>query len=178
MEAIEEALDPLYTRRCAPVDQSLFGGQQTAGSLWDTADPVLLDLKRVMLSLAEEFWSTLNVPPAHPIFREAKTALRYGGAWSVRLTSGGGHKDHVHTAGLLSSACYIAVPQLDEADQSPHAGNLRLGRPNLDRIDLPADRFIKPEPGLMVLFPSYVWHGVQPFNAKSRRITTPADFII
>ena len=56
------------------------------------------------------------------------------------------------------------------------AGALRFGRPPLDDPRLTAERHVTPEPGLLVLFPSYMWHGVERFEAAGPRITTPADF--
>lgn len=176
LDAVREALEPLFKRKVAPVDQTLFGGQQTPGSLWDTANPVILELKEAMLKQAVSFWRDLNVPPGHPLYRSRKPQIVYRGAWSVKLSSGGGHTDHIHPAGLFSSANYISVPEEIGDPSNTSAGYLRLGRPNLETIDLPPERLIKPEPGLLVLFPSYMWHGVEAFQSHSDRITTPADF--
>jgi len=177
LEAIDEALAPLFVRKVAPPDQSLFGGQQTLGALWDTANSVLLELKRAMISAAEAFWQDLSVAEGHPLFRTTKKPLRYGGSWSVRLTSGGGHTDHIHTNGLFSSANYIKVPRDMTSPDHERAGYLRMGRPNLENLQLGAERFVKPEAGCLILFPSYMWHGVEPFQSETPRITTPADFV-
>ena len=48
---------------------------------------------------------------------------------------------------------------------SQHAGWLRLGQPGLRTpMPLPAERFVEPAAGRMVLFPAYMWHGVEPFQ--------------
>ena len=103
------------------------------------------------------------------------------GAWSVRLGSGGYHTDHIHPHGWLSSACYIAVPtevtQGGNAD-SHRAGWLRLGRPGVVTAPpLAAEHFVKPQPGLLVLFPAYMWHGVEPFRSATPRISVAFDVI-
>ena len=177
LSAVEEALDPLFQRKVAPVDQTLFGGQQTAGSLWDTANPVLLDLRDAMMAEARRFWSELNVEEGHPLHRKVKQPLCYAGSWSVRLTGGGGHTDHVHGNGTFSSANYIAVPDSIVNAPDSSAGCLRLGRPNLRAIEMPPEKLVRPEAGTIVLFPSYVWHGVERFESDRFRITTPADFV-
>ncbi|MEM9839647.1 MAG: putative 2OG-Fe(II) oxygenase [Pseudomonadota bacterium] len=177
LSAVDEALDPLFQRAAAPVDQTLFGGQQTAGSLWETANPVLLELREAMMAVAQSFWDELSVEEGHPLYRTAKRRLGFGGSWAVRLTSGGGHTDHIHPNGLFSSAHYLRVPSDIGTEEGASAGCLRLGRPNLETIDLPAERVIRPEEGTLILFPSYMWHGVEAFESEKVRVTTPADFV-
>ena len=41
-------------------------------------------------------------------------------------------------------------------------------------IDLPPFRTVEPEPGRLVLFPSYMWHGTRPF-AEGERMTVAFD---
>ena len=177
LAAVEDALAPHFTGDGAPIDQTLFGGEQSRGDLWATRDPVLAQLRAALLEAATSFRDDLPVPPGHPA--RGRGPLTCGAAWSVRLTSGGGHRDHFHGRGTISSAHYVRVP----AAMSPagaagdRPGQLRLGRPDLDRPDLPATRHVVPEPGLVALFPSYLWHGVEPFEATEPRLTTPADFV-
>ncbi len=91
--------------------------------------------------------------------------------WSVRLLPSGHHTDHVHPAGLLSSACHL---KFDE-QPGPH-GWLRFGRPGLKLKDpLEEDYIVRPEPGVLVAFPSSYWHGVAPFEKGSERITVAMD---
>ncbi len=99
------------------------------------------------------------------------------GAWSVRLRSGGYHTDHVHPEGWISSACYIALPAsvMNGADR---AGWLRLGKPGIaTRPALGPDHYVKPEPGLLVLFPAYMWHGVEPFASPEPRLSVAFDVV-
>jgi uncharacterized protein (TIGR02466 family) len=99
----------------------------------------------------------------------------------VRLSSGGYHADHVHPQGWLSSACYIATPECcaRDAQHSPdHAGWLRLGAPGIATLPpLAADAFVQPRPGVLVLFPAYVWHGVVPFESATPRLSVAFDAV-
>ena len=178
LAAIEDALATHFSGVGAPIDQTLFGGEQSRGDLWDSRVPVLRQLREAMLAAARGFWTDLPVGPDHPARAGGAGPLVPGPAWSVRLKSGGGHRDHYHARGVLSSAHYVAVPAaMGPTGTAPERpGWLRLGRPDLPRSDLPAQRHMRPEPGLMILFPSYLWHGVEPFHAKELRVTTPADF--
>jgi hypothetical protein len=40
-----------------------------------------------------------------------------------------------------------------------------------------AQHFVKPEPGMLVLFPSYMWHGTVPFAGKQSRLTVAMDIV-
>ena len=97
------------------------------------------------------------------------------GAWSVRLRPGGFHADHLHGQGWLSSACYIALPTAIDRNRE---GWIRFGRPGVPtRPDLPAEAHVKPQPGKLVLFPSYMWHGTEPFAGDQPRLTVAFDVV-
>ena len=100
------------------------------------------------------------------------------GAWSIRLASGGYHTDHVHPRGWLSGVCYVDVPaEIRDADPKvARPGWLRLGQPGIRTQPLlTPDLFVKPNPGALVLFPAYVWHGVEAFESPSARLTVAFD---
>ena len=108
----------------------------------------------------------------------------FTGAWSVRLSSGGSHVDHVHPRGWLSSACYIALPATIgsgaaiDSGTPDRAGWLRFGRPGIPTDPaLGPDYFVRPEPGLLALFPAYIWHGVEPFVSDQPRLTVAFDVL-
>jgi hypothetical protein len=55
-------------------------------------------------------------------------------------------------------------------------GWLSFGEPGIPTAPaLPAEHFVKPEPGVLVLFPSYVWHGTTPFHGEGVRLTAAFD---
>ena len=99
------------------------------------------------------------------------------GAWSIRLGSGGFHHDHVHPRGWLSGVFYVDVPrEVSSPGAEGRAGWLRLGHPGIRTMpELPADFHIQPRPGRLVLFPAYMWHGVERFESATPRITIAFD---
>lgn len=102
---------------------------------------------------------------------------RIQGAWSVRLRTGGFHADHFHPQGWISSAFYVETP--DRAlDRETREGWIRFGRPPID-LDptLEAEHYVRPEPGRLVLFPSYMWHGTVPFTTEELRMTVAFDLV-
>jgi uncharacterized protein (TIGR02466 family) len=104
-------------------------------------------------------------------------AFRFSGSWSVRLARAGHHVNHVHSQGWISSCYYVRVPQA-AADTTRQPGWLRLGETDLklahrERIG----RMIQPREGMLVLFPSYMFHGTTPFDTDEERITVAFDVV-
>jgi hypothetical protein len=105
---------------------------------------------------------------AHPLLKHRNMGLAFGPSWSVRFTGSGYHAAHFHPNGILSSACYIEVPA-EAADKSAKPGWLEIGRPPPELgVDLEPLETIEPEPGRLVLFPSFLFHGTRPFSAGER----------
>jgi tetratricopeptide (TPR) repeat protein len=94
------------------------------------------------------------------------------GGWSIRMQAGGLHVNHVHPEGWISSACYVEAPTALVG----HEGALKLGEPGIPMDPLPpAERFVEPKLGRLVLFPSYMWHGTVPFTTGGVRMSVAFD---
>ena len=89
--------------------------------------------------------------------RRAKQS-HYSGLWSVRLTDGGYQPNHVHDRGWISSAYFVSI-MAGERPKDPRAGYLKFGEPNRAPAGCGPEKFVEPQPGMLVLFPSYMWHG-------------------
>jgi hypothetical protein len=100
---------------------------------------------------------------------------RFHGSWSARLAPNGFHVNHLHPMGWISSACYIALPA---AVDLGHQGWIQFGEPGVPTAPaLAAEHLVKPEPGLLVLFPSYMWHGTVPFSGGEPRLAVAFDLL-
>jgi uncharacterized protein (TIGR02466 family) len=173
-------LDALHSFRTHPLQQSVRGGSQLPLNAPELARPLLAALFESISRGVQRHLAKLG--SGSDLLRAHNTGrFTISGAWSVRLRSGGYHADHVHPDGWLSSACYIALPpSVGNGGGAPpdRAGWLRLGRPGIATTPaLPADHFIKPEPGLLVLFPAYMWHGVEPFESEQARLAVAFDIV-
>jgi tetratricopeptide (TPR) repeat protein len=167
LEALGERLRALHRTTHQPLEQSVRGGTQTQGVLFSRIEPEIRALRAVVVKAVEAHIAQLPPPdPDHPQLSVARAGrVRFSGSWSVRLTGGGHHANHIHPAGWFSSALYVALP----ADAPPPSGWLTLGVPQEQLgIDLPPIRRIEPKPGRLVLFPSTLWHGTVPFEAGER----------
>lgn len=173
-DALIQALLPLHENQSArPIAQTLYGGTQSVGRLWNEPHPVIQALKGALLSTVRRYVEELPDDPHHPFLAAKSLDLECEGAWSVILRSGGGHVDHFHPRGWISASYYVRIPP--EITAGEKAGFLRLGASGVAGLDLPAERWIRPEEGAIIIFPSYMWHGVEPFAANTPRVTAPFD---
>jgi cytochrome c-type biogenesis protein CcmH/NrfG len=168
MDQLAERLRALHRAAHHPLYQSLRGGTQTDGHLFQRIDPEIMALREAVVGTVERYVEGLPAARAgHPLLIEKRSPIRFSGSWSVRLTGAGFHVSHCHPAGWISSAFYVSLP--DEAmGGADHAGWLSLGEVTNLGTDLPPLRLIAPRPGRLVLFPSTMWHGTRPFESGER----------
>ncbi|RDC59285.1 hypothetical protein HME9302_00472 [Alteripontixanthobacter maritimus] len=175
-------LHQLHDVSCFPLGQSLRGGTQTRGILFDRTEPELRALHDALMATLETYRT--NLPPrddTHPLLSQRNLPWSIAGSWSIRLTGGGDyHTAHIHPEGLLSSALYCELPpaiqqQAGAASDSELQGALELGRAPPDlRMELEPLRVIRPRAGYLALFPSTLYHSTGPFDAGTR-LTTAFD---
>ncbi|UVO53813.1 putative 2OG-Fe(II) oxygenase [Sphingomonas sp. SUN039] len=174
LAATAAVLGGLHRTAEHPAEQSLRGGTQTRGILFDKADPAIRALRDSISRGIGGALAGLSDDAAHPFLRRKRPHFAFAGSWSVRLRSEGHHIGHIHPAGWLSSAAYIDLPS--EVVASEQEGALAFGVPEtLLGLDLAQRRIIAPRPGKLVLFPSYFWHGTLPFTSTAPRLTVAFD---
>ena len=165
------ALKRLHGFQAEPFGQSIRGGAQAPIDPRHVGDPVIDAAFRAFTPLIDAYVAGLR--PDEPMGARRAGGWRIIGAWSVLLPAGGKHIDHVHSQGWVSSAFYVETP---EAEDTPRAGWLRLGKPGVPtRPALESSAWIEPKPGRLALFPSYLWHGTEPFAGQGRRLSIAFD---
>jgi tetratricopeptide (TPR) repeat protein len=171
-------LTRLHTTRVAPSNQTLRGGTQTFGRLFHRRDTLIGLLVEALSTTISHYLEQLPHDPDHPLLRRNTGQFRFSGSWSVRLTDGGYHVNHVHPQGWLSSVFYVSVPEdLGPSVASP-AGWLKIGETSLGLGEREViDRLVQPVAGELTLFPSYTWHGTVPFHSTTPRLTSPFDVV-
>ena len=177
LDKLAETLRALHTTKGQPLVQSVRGGTQTDGHLFQLIDPTIVALREAVRETVREHVARLPArDPDHPLLASLREPIGFSGAWSVRLQAGGFHSNHVHPMGWISSALYIVLPPDLGHDQ---AGWLTLGEPRTSSfpLDLPPTRLIEPTPGRLALFPSWMWHGTRPFGA-GERLTVAFDVAV
>ncbi len=157
-----------------PAEQSLRGGTQTRGNLFDRRAPEIQSLTAEIRRAVMAQIAALPDDPTHPFLSRKSASVAFSASWSVRLASAGFHINHIHPMGWISSALYIDLPpNLDEK-----SGALTFGVPDAAYgLDLPPRRVEVPKIGKLVLFPSYFWHGTLPFQNEQHRLTVAFDVV-
>ncbi|MFB0611218.1 tetratricopeptide repeat protein [Aurantiacibacter poecillastricola] len=169
-------LHRLHDQSAFPLGQSLRGGTQTRGSLFDRVEPELRRLHEALLSALEDYRSALPPhDPTHPLLRHRDGEMCVTGSWSVRLSGGGDfHAAHLHPDGIVSSALYCDLPDSFGKTEN-REGFIELGRPPPKmRLDLEPRYTLRPRQGHLALFPSTLYHGTRPF-AEGTRMTVAFD---
>jgi hypothetical protein len=160
--------------RAHPFGHSVRGGSQLPNVL-SRSTPALSALAGALMVPITAHLERLG-QGGDPVRRRNAGRARFQGDWSVWLRPGGHHVDHVHQEGWLSTACHIELPAVVGA--GGREGWLRFGKPGIPvGQDMEAEHWERPEPGRLVLFPSYMWHGTEPFGGESPRLTVAFDLV-
>ncbi len=160
----------------AQLFQSLRHGTETTQDLSRSTDPTLQALFGAFSTPIRQYLEHLG-PGADPLRRRNRGRWQFNGSWSVRLRTSGHHTQHVHPRGWISSACYVALPDC-MSDGRTDQGILSFGQPGIaTNPALPAEFTVRPKAGMLVLFPSYFWHGTLPFSSAQARLTVAFDAV-
>ena len=146
-----------------------------SGSLLAEPKGPVAELERLIGDAFDGYLQALPSDSRNP-FLAKKPARWQLDVWGIVLGSQGHQIPHMHPAGWLSGCYYVKVPRV-VASGSEHEGWIEFGRPH-ERYRATAEpdlKLVRPEEGLMVLFPSFVFHRTVPFEAADKRISIAFD---
>jgi len=169
-----QVLEQRHRLQAHPLDQSLRSGTQTSRSLLTDSAPCIQAFLHAIEEPMADYCRAAGFDPKHPLRARNTGVAQLVGCWSVRLRKGGFHVNHVHPEGWLSSAYYVQVPGEVE-DATVKSGWIKFGEPRFPVPGCTAERFVQPQPGRLVLFPSYLWHGTTPITGDEPRMTIAFD---
>ncbi|MEL6476366.1 MAG: putative 2OG-Fe(II) oxygenase [Pseudomonadota bacterium] len=150
-----------------PLGRTTRGGGQTGQLLEGEAGPVTA-LEGLLRQEVDAYFAD-PARARHP-FRPHRPATDRLDVWATVLDSGGYQDPHIHPSGVLSGVYYVQLPETGDA------GALEFGRPPAPfTLPDPEVMVVRPEPGLLVLFPSFFWHRTIPFPGEGRRISIAFD---
>ena len=174
-EQLNDYLATLHTAKRQPLEQTLVGGTQSRGNLFNNSNVLVQALvEKFKLCINDYIEKTEPFVGRLPVLKGSE-AFHFSGSWSVSLSGKGFHTQHVHPMGWLSSAFYVQLPHAVEDDQKKE-GWFKLGEPSIALpTPIQAKKYIKPVVGKLVLFQSYMWHGAIPFDADETRMTVAFD---
>ncbi|MEZ5894800.1 MAG: putative 2OG-Fe(II) oxygenase [Parvularculaceae bacterium] len=169
-----ETLDRLHNYETHPYGQSVRHGSQLP-SIFSFGEPVLDAYKQAIRGPIQRFLQQIGAG-GDPLRVRNRGGHQIFSAWSIRLKASGYHINHVHPEGWLSSACHLRMPKSGGADDK--SGWLTFGEPGIPTTPkLTPEYYIKPQIGVMAIFPSYMWHGTVPFSGDIRRTTIAIDLV-
>jgi hypothetical protein len=166
--------------RYEPVGLAARGGS-LAQDLFSARTPAIDAFERSLRARIAAYCAGLPRDPLHPFLRMLGPSADVGAwrlsMWATLLDGGGEIATHIHEESWLSGAYYVAVPDAVASGDAGHAGWFEHGRPAFELAGhAPELGVIKPEPGLLLLFPSYVNHRTLPFAAAGeQRISISFD---
>lgn len=153
-----------------PPEYATYRSWHTTTNLADSPNEAIEVLKRFIGYAFEQRLKTLpREDPTHPFVRGPPQRVHID-LWAVKMASGGKMHSHIHPDGWLSGVYYVDVPSIVNDPQGQEAGWLKIGtsRPDFKLTRQPLTFSVKPEPGMMVTFPSYFWHDTVPLPEDNR----------
>ncbi len=153
-----------------PPSRSVVGGWHSEQDVLDWGGEAIAELKQWISMAVTDLTiglSRLTEPP------EGKLKMT---AWANVLRRGGYHQVHDHSTYAYAGVYYIEVGESDPGQIV--SGDIEFIDPRvaMGAIQMPGMPFkqrvqLKPEPGLMVVFPAWLKHYVHPYQGPGIRIT-------
>jgi tetratricopeptide (TPR) repeat protein len=165
---VPEAADPHYHHPALAITKTFFG---------PGAGPVA-EFEAIVRQAVADYIAAIPPEATHPFLARPPKQWDFA-SWAAVLHFQGNLTPHIHLDGYLSGVYYPQLPELLGAPEQGQAGFFELGPPP-EQFPLKAtvDSLpIKPEEGLMILFPSYFYHRTIPFEASERRISIAFDAV-
>ncbi len=154
-----------------PLGRTTRGGGQTGQLIGSSSGPIAV-LEDLIQSAIDDYFAD-RTRAKHPYCPRRSVPGRLD-AWATVLDSGGYQDSHNHPSGVLSGVYYVQLPDSGEG------GAIEFGRPAppFTSPSEPEVMVIRPQTGLLVLFPSFFWHRTIPFQGDGKRISIAFDLIV
>jgi tetratricopeptide (TPR) repeat protein len=166
---------PNLSKDWDPTQRAIRGGA-IVPRLFEHENPVISAFEKSLRTTIDAVIADLPDDPQHP-YLAAKPLAYDLDIWGNLLAAADHQSAHIHNLGWMSGVYYVAVPEPEPGD-APRAGWIEFNRPGYGIPALSGEAGIEaicPEPGMAILFPSYVWHGTIPFSGGGERISIAFD---
>ncbi|MEM8743320.1 MAG: 2OG-Fe(II) oxygenase family protein, partial [Pseudomonadota bacterium] len=160
----------------SPASHTTMNGKQTGTINAGTKGPVEA-LEELIEYAIGQYVAGVAEQKSHPVVAH-KPAKYELAIWGTVLEGEGFQAPHIHPSGWLSGVYYPQVPKIVEEEGSNY-GWIEFGQPGPEyhfSKESPL-RLVKPEPGMMVMFPSYMFHRTIPFESDETRISIAFDVV-
>ena len=180
-ETLHRELEEQHELRPVPKDQTMQGGTQIPGNVFSETTESAQALRQAIHQTIQDYIADLERDPEHPFLRYLNPKFRFIDSWSTILYGAGVGYDmsHIHVEAWLSGVYYVKIPEFPEEVWETGEGCIQFGEPPDGFVSEKnrTRRLVRPQAGMLALFPSYVWHGVRPFNREGTRHAIAFDVV-
>jgi uncharacterized protein (TIGR02466 family) len=154
---------------------SNIGGWQSLPDLLDWPEPELKGLSSEVDYIVQQIWSLPAAMARRNSDRQERAAYKAYG-WANVNESGHYNMIHMHPGNHLSVVYYVATGTPMPDHEMNGRLELRDPRPAANYCRMPGSvgsesLLIRPQAGMMVVFPAWVEHWVHPFQGEGQRIS-------
>ena len=163
----------------APPHNATREGQHSGELVTEPSGPAVVLKQRILECIERYVASVAGNDPDHLLVRSRPPATRMR-MWGVVMHAGGYQIPHIHPAAWLSGVYYPEVPDFVSEGDPGHHGWLEFGRapeeefPGLAPMPVEA---VRPEEGLLIIFPAWFYHRTIPYAPEVRRISVAFDLV-
>lgn len=152
---------------------TLMPSGRTTENLLPNSNEVVCGLENMIRRAVRVYMRIQRALPPHAFLPSRIPSTMWLTIWGNVLESNEQLGSHYHPNSWLSGVYYAQVPEEIPVKEERSSGAIEFGRPNTDLncTSAPEVMTIVPEEGMMLLFPSYIFHGTIPFQAPKQRIS-------
>ena len=178
-EALAEQVSSHPSLKWAPPHNATRDGLHSGELVTESSGPAVVLKTRILECIERYVASIAELDPEHLVVRSRPPATRMR-MWGVIMHAGGHQIPHIHPAAWLSGVYYPEVPEFVSEDDPEHRGWIEFGRapeesfPDMKPMPVEA---IRPEEGLLIIFPAWFYHRTVPYPADVRRISVAFDLV-
>jgi uncharacterized protein (TIGR02466 family) len=158
-----------------PPDQTTRSGKQSGDLLHEPLGPMGQWAERINAAV-HAYLTQLPRDADHPFLARRPTRWSLS-VWGVVLSRHGHQLPHTHPSGWVSGVYYVQVPESVHDPAREPEGWIEFGRPDprYTCVTDPRVKVIEPAEGMVLLFPSFLWHRTVPLDSEEERISIAFD---
>lgn len=155
-------------------------GRHSAHLTDSASRPLALALDAIVRRAVHGYVNAVALPPNHAFRCAPDIAISHVNIWAVVMDRGGHELPHIHPKAWLSGVYYAQVPDSTARSDGRRSGWIGFGRlPDMYPLAVtPALRWVRPEEGLLILFPSYFFHETVPLADDDVRVSIAFDIFL
>ncbi len=171
----ENLKDEIDSMKLEYKDQALLKkGSQSAGNIFYDESNIITNIKKIITNEIVTYRNIFKDSQDKFISSWPNDTRLFG--WIIKMRSGGNLDAHIHKEGWLSGSLYLEIPEDKDIGEGDIVFSLTGANYPTDNKLFPQKR-VNVDKGLVVLFPSALFHYTTPFSSAHSRVTLAFDII-